>query len=560
MPDIANIPLTLTLTGRPLLLYPGVVPELNARLTDAHRGRAERRTAHLTNRALRRAARQASPSPDAAAPATVTLGLPDSVTAPNAKLILNPQADEGDPDSAAPYLAIIEINGPLLNKAWLMQDDMGQAIICMDGYDRIEAAATRAVLDDQCAGLLLAIDSPGGHVMGCFECADALRALDAVKPITAHTDGMMCSGAYAIGAATRRISASLTAYIGSVGVIYGRVDETAKLEQAGIRIDLITSGPQKSWGYPESKMDEAEAAALHTEINQIADMFADRVAATRPLDSAAILALEAGTWMAGDAVTRGLSDATERKDAALETLAQIALAPAPVPAANSQSNPDGTPPTEKEASMKSTLKLRAALSASLLAIASVMATNHPAAAGLDKTALTAALKAETESTVDAMEDDEIAAAAEEDTDEMEDDDDISAMDEDEMDDDEDEDVSATKIAASRIAHAALARVKALSTPKSALTDQIDPATATAIQALPEAKGRDRQAAALSITPGMTVDSARRILGASGKDKTSRLATVPDPKVGAAPRSSKVSPADAAQLANAKAIREKAGLA
>ena len=557
MSDIANIPLTLTLTGRPLLLYPGVVPELNARLTDAHRGRAERRTAQLTNRALRWAARQASPSPDAAAPATVTLGLPDSVTAPNAKLILNPQADDGDPDSAAPYLAIIEINGPLLNKAWLMQDDTGQAIICMDGYDRIEAAATRAVLDDQCAGLLLAIDSPGGHVMGCFECADALRALDAVKPITAHTDGMMCSGAYAIGAAARRISASLTAYIGSVGVIYGRVDETAKLEQDGIRIDLITSGPQKSWGYPESKMDEAEAAALHTEINQIADMFAARVATTRPLDSAAILALEAGTWMADGAVTRGLSDATERKDAALEILAQIALAPDPVPAANSQSNPDGT---EKEASMKSTLKLRAALSASLIAIASVMATNHPAAAGLDKTALTAALKAETESTVDAMEDDEIAAAAEEDTDEMEDDDDISAMDEDEMDDDEDEDVSATKIAASRIAHAAIARVKASSAPKAALADQIDPATATAIQALPEAKGRDRQAAALSITPGMTVDSARRILGASGKDKTSRLATVPDPKVGAAPRSSKVSPADAAQLANAKAIREKAGLA
>ena len=573
MPAQTDLPLTLTLTGRPLLLYPNVLAELSARLQISHDNRAARlgdRARRMAARVRARAGLSSEPTGSGLTAHAASVPMIESpLSLPNATVALAPSdgpATSADATvSAGAHIAVIEIEGPLLNKAWTMTDEDGEPFICIDGYDRIEAAVARAVADPACAGVQLSIDSPGGMVNGCFECADALRELAAIKPIAAHTDGMMCSAAYAIGAATARISGAMTAYIGSVGVIYGRVDQTARLEQDGVRVDFITSGERKSWGYSETVMSEAEQADLVAEIDQLADMFAERVARTRPLDAAAVRALQAGTWMTGVAIEHGLADEIERLPDAVAALASAIAQPEPAspnPApAQPTSTPGGPKPeTEtKEASVKSTLKMRAALSASLLCIATSMASNIPGVASgstaLDPDLLSAALASETEETVEAMDDEDIESMADEDTEAMEDDDDVEAMDEDEAEkdaEDDDED-GATARVASRIAHRAVRRARS-----AAATSNVDAsnpmAVAQAITNLPEAKGQEALASSLAFS-GIGVDGARDALNKASaaqaqavRDARSANRPVPSPALGAGGRRSSSSGKTAAASA------------
>jgi ClpP class serine protease len=592
MTDLPTVPLTLSLTGRPLLLWPNVVPELSARLTDAHRARAERRTAWIGDRAARLSAKLKSKltKADATPPSASASRFDDDLLAPNSIQFVSEE-------DVATFLAVIEIEGPLLDQAWVMLNGAGEQVTCFDGYDRIEQATLRALNNPNCAGVLLSIDSPGGMVNGCFECVDALYAAAATagKPLHTHTSGLLASAAYALASAGTRVSATLSATVGSIGVIYGRVDQTAHLADEGIKIDLITSGERKSWGYMETEASDEELAHHQAEIDHLATHFFTRVARTRPLDVDGVIALQAGPFLGEAAVSAGLSDAVESRADALKALAAAAAptapettssdsnpsatSPDPVPAAQ-MSSTDG--PTQKERSMKSTLKMRAALTASLSTIALAMATNHAAAKDFDddqKAALTAAIQAETDETVDAMDDDDVETMTDEDTDAMENDDDVEALDESEMDEDEidaadrddpdaegedpeaenddDDAPMATKVAASKIVYAAFARLKSDQTAQAAQSG--DPAAvAQAILALPEAKGFEAIANKLAFS-GATVDGARATLKAAA-DATRKAKAdarpIPSPKVGAGGKTGAKSPAES-PLLNAVVKRNKA---
>ena len=63
-----------------------------------------------------------------------------------------------------------------------------------------------AVADPRVRSIVLALDSPGGSVIGTPEMATAVRALSAEKPIVTHSDGNLASAAYWIGAAANGIT------------------------------------------------------------------------------------------------------------------------------------------------------------------------------------------------------------------------------------------------------------------------------------------------------------------------------------------------------------------
>lgn len=107
-------------------------------------------------------------------------------------------------------------------------------------------------------GVMLHIDSPGGYAQGNMEAAYALAETARAMPVVAHTDGMMCSAAYAIGVGASSIFATPSADVGSIGVIIPLVDRSGQWEQQGIKPAYIThtGGDLKDAGYPPSFTQE----------------------------------------------------------------------------------------------------------------------------------------------------------------------------------------------------------------------------------------------------------------------------------------------------------------
>jgi len=534
------LPKHLTLTGRPLLLMPSVLPELHARLNSY-----TPHTAKLADRLFRRAETQRPPS--------------EAINNIGATRIraggLQSSPVMAQPD---PYFAHITIEGPLLNKAAPWGD-----MICVDGYNRIEADISEAMHDPDCAGILLDIDSPGGMVNGCFELSDKIGNWAKEKPIITHTSGLLCSAAYALAAQCSEIHSALTATVGSIGVIYGRYDVTGAMEKEGLKIDFITSGDQKSWGHPETAMSETELTTLQAEINQLADMFFGRVAAGRDMSAEDVKALEAGAFLTQTALTHGLVNSQTDIAGALARLSALAAqsqdptpipAPAPEPAATAAQTSTPTRPAKsgtenKETPMsKSPARHRASLAVMLSGTASIMALKL--ANDADEDELKKAVDEETEEELNAMDDEDITSMDEDDEVEaMDEDDDIEAMDEDELeameeeDDPEAEDEAekpsasrAFKAAASRIAYAAAAKVAAKAPRKPAKTGNAakdavtaDRARAKSIMALPEARGKEALAAEMA-AEGVSIDGAKRMLAKSPK-AAKRNFNPPSPKLG-----------------------------
>ncbi|WP_427452188.1 S49 family peptidase [Litorimonas sp. WD9-15] len=589
------IPLHLTLTGRPLMLYPAIVPELQQQLSAAYSDRAGR----LADRAHRRANRKASIIPDFLRRDVEDDDLADvqglAAAQPSARLALAPARQEARQD---PYVQTITVRGPLMNRAEILG-----GMLCIDGYDRIEAEFAAAMSDPDCQGIFLDIDSPGGMVNGCFELTDRILAWRDEKPIVAFTDGLACSAAYSLAGACTEVHATLTATLGSIGVIYGRLDTTGADAKAGRKVTFFTSGDKKSFGYPETELSEGESEQWTAEINELGDWFHARMAQGRGLEQSAIADLEAAAFMTPTALTHGLADAQSDRAAALARLTELATAPAPEPEPKPEPAPDPTSAskdtpkkistaapkgsaslsTEQETPM-STLKAarnRASLFALLSCSALACATASYGATAFNATALADAVDKETDETLDAMEDDEIESMNDgEDADAMEDEgeDDAEALTEEEteamdaadedpdaMDDDEKTDA---RKASRRIAHRAMKRLaatapkrrKSAKRSKPAASGGIDPVEARAIQNLPEAKGRETLAAELSITPGMTAETAASLLKKAEKQTGGRLAGVPNPQLGTGGNAStgKLSAGDQAQAAAAKRMRERAG--
>lgn len=499
-----TIPSHLTLTGRPLLLDPKVVPELKARL-DAHF-----------------AGKDAGPIDRLVGKARKKKMKANALASPQASHQISLQSAVAAQVQQDPYLEVISIRGPLLDRAVFFGK-----MLCADGYDRISADLSRAVSDPNCAGILLDIDSPGGMVSGCFELSDEIRGARALKPVIAFCSGVTASAAYAIACAATEVIGRESAMIGSVGVIYPRMDWTKANEKDGFNVTIFKSGEKKDWGHPDTVMSEAEAAETQKLIDSLAAKFFARVSAGRGIPVSDIQDLQAGLFITENSVSHGLADAVGEMPDAIARLTELAFAPKePSPAGDDAPEPADPDPAAGQSTDRKEIKMskmiRAGLTGQLRFAAAAMAAAHIKAmdedekSAIDDEELDAALAEESEDEVAAMDDDEVDAAAAEDYDE----------DDPKMTDEEDDAAQAKsfRATASRIARKSLAKATTPPAPVAtgdAVQDAIaaERARASAIMNLPEAKGREKLAAKLS-AKGLSAEDAKEILAdqpkASGK--------------------------------------------
>jgi len=176
--------------------------------------------------------------------------------------------------------AHISISGPLLADT----DDGAFWAWLLGGwtYGDILRVSEQATLDPLAREVVRRWNSPGGHVIGCAECAAGLRQLDAIKPQYSYAAGDMASGALWLGVQARRIYASPTALIGSIGVVVTVRDNTEMLKRIGISQYVVTDDAA-----PRKRPDFAAVDGLddlRRNANRVAEVFRAAIAEARGVD------------------------------------------------------------------------------------------------------------------------------------------------------------------------------------------------------------------------------------------------------------------------------------
>ena len=203
-------------------------------------------------------------------------------------------------------VGIVSISGPLVT------GDAGFfRLFGVTGYNNVADSLVEAVQNGKVSSIVLAIDSPGGHVNGVQELATLIRNVDKVKPVVAHTGGGMMSAAYWLGVSARRVFASQTAEVLSIGTLMVHMDKSKMLEDQGVKATVIRSGKYKALGNPYEPLSDVARAEMQAKADTLTGIFLGYVADRRGMTpSAAERKIGQGRTMLGeDALAAGGIDA-----------------------------------------------------------------------------------------------------------------------------------------------------------------------------------------------------------------------------------------------------------
>lgn len=203
-----------------------------------------------------------------------------AVLTPEAQQALRESQPYGAARNASPprgsQLAIVGLYGPMMSQAEAMQSLSGAT------STREFAAAVRAAANDpNVREIILDIDSPGGSVASIDTAADAVRYAASKKPVTAVTEGMMCSAAYWVGSQATRVVASSNAMVGSISVLQAHADRSGYYEQHGEAWTILTTGDKKALGNDAGPLTEDARLELTRVITDYHQQFVADVAAGR---------------------------------------------------------------------------------------------------------------------------------------------------------------------------------------------------------------------------------------------------------------------------------------
>lgn len=209
--------------------------------------------------------------------------------------------------------AIVPIIGELVNRGAYLGASSG-----LISYEGLREQLRSAAADPRVKALVLDIDSPGGMVSGCYECAAEVREIARSKPVIAVANSLMASAAYAIASGASRIVASPSSQVGSIGVLYIHADRSGEFAKRGINFTIIQGGAHKADGHPFGPLPDDVHANLQALIDHHYTAFVQLVARGRPfLTEQQIRDTEARVYTADEAVAKGLADAVGTFDQAV---------------------------------------------------------------------------------------------------------------------------------------------------------------------------------------------------------------------------------------------------
>lgn len=212
------------------------------------------------------------------------------------------------------HVALIPLMGPLT-----------KGLSKFGGSSTMETrrALRHAARNDDVHGMVLHIDSPGGHVAGVQELADDVARLQLLKPITAHIDDLGASAAYWVASQTGRITANSTAEIGSIGTMAVLEDTSKRLERLGVAVHVIATGPYKGIGVEGAPVSPEALDYLQRRVQALNAHFLAAVQRGRRLTLDQLDVVSDGkVHLASTARHLGLIDAVQSLEATMAEMAQ----------------------------------------------------------------------------------------------------------------------------------------------------------------------------------------------------------------------------------------------
>lgn len=176
------------------------------------------------------------------------------------------------------------------------------------GYEYLVRAIQRGIADMSVKGIVFHVDSPGGHVAGCFDLCDLIYSLE--KPTVAFVADQACSAAYAISASCKKIIATQTCDVGNIGVLTGLVDYTKMLDDAGVKYYYISApeGGLKADGHFGAGVSQETLDDLQASANETYAIFVNCVARNRPLTPEQIIETKALSFRKEASLAMGFID------------------------------------------------------------------------------------------------------------------------------------------------------------------------------------------------------------------------------------------------------------
>jgi signal peptide peptidase SppA len=145
----------------------------------------------------------------------------------------------------------------------------------------LSAALQQAVADPGVSSIVLDIDSPGGDVDGVDELAAEILIARKQKKITAVSNCLCASAAYYLAAQASEIVVSPSSLTGSIGVYTMHEDDSAMLEAAGIKLELIKFGENKAEGNSLGPLSDSAREHLQQIVDTYGNAFEKAVARGR---------------------------------------------------------------------------------------------------------------------------------------------------------------------------------------------------------------------------------------------------------------------------------------
>ena len=179
--------------------------------------------------------------------------------------------------------------------------------------DRVVGGLRAAFEDENTAGVVLRINSPGGSPVQSGYIHDEILRLRELHPDTlvyAVIVDICASGGYYVAAAADQIYADKASIVGSIGVISSGFGFVGSLDKLGVERRLIAAGENKGFMDPFSPTKPAEVEHFRKLITEVHDQFISVVESGRGERLSSDNQLFGGlVWTGERSVELGLVDA-----------------------------------------------------------------------------------------------------------------------------------------------------------------------------------------------------------------------------------------------------------
>jgi len=173
-------------------------------------------------------------------------------------------------------VAVVPVMGVISHRANMLTRFSGGTSTEILAQDIRQLAA-----DESIETIMLDIDSEGGNVEGVPELWKTIYDARQKKTVVAVANAMAASAAYHIGSAATEFVATPSGSVGSIGVFHVHADQSAAIEEAGVKLTITKAGKYKTEGNPFEPLADEGKDFIQSRVDEAYSTFVRDVAKGR---------------------------------------------------------------------------------------------------------------------------------------------------------------------------------------------------------------------------------------------------------------------------------------